>query len=152
MLMRRKACRNGSSAAGIRDGDGGALGQRDVLEADLEPPPGVGIGDGVELAVRQHREIGRHVVELARVDIEPDAEHAVLAEGHRVLARAADGGDDVVAAAARGRRSRSTPNRTRSAPVKLDVTITRWFESEAISRCAAAGALRGAERGYREQR
>ena len=59
----------------VRNGDGGALGERDVLDADLQPPPGVGVGDRVEIAVRQHREIGRHIVELARVDIEPDAEH-----------------------------------------------------------------------------
>src|SRR5262249_56544132 len=61
---------------------------------------GLGMGDHLERAVREHREEGRRILEHPRVNVDPDAEHATLAIRHQVLARAGDGGDDVVAAAA----------------------------------------------------
>ena len=70
-------------ARGIGDVDARPLQQHDIVETDLQASQRLGIRDGVERAVGQHREIGRHVVEHARIDIDPDAEHAVLAKASR---------------------------------------------------------------------
>ena len=43
------------------------------------------------------------------------------------------------------------PNSTRSSPVKFEVTITRWFDSDATSRSAAAGRRRERRPARRER-
>jgi hypothetical protein len=35
----------------------------------------------------------------------------------------------------------TVPNSTKSSPVKLDVTATRWFDKDTTSRSAAAGVI-----------
>ena len=89
---------------GIGDVDARALQQHEIVEAELQPAQRFAVGDGVERPVRQHREIGRRILEHARIGIDPDAEHALLAERHQGLARPGDRDDEVIAAAPLPRR------------------------------------------------
>ena len=80
------------------------LRQQRVGEAELQLPQRLGVGDLLERLVRQHREIGRHIDEGPRADVDPDAEHALLAALDDGLPRAGHGHDDVVAGGAAARR------------------------------------------------
>src|SRR3989442_8192165 len=51
-----------------------------TLFRSLQAAQRLGIGDLRERPVRQHGEIGRNVLEHARIDIDPDAEDPGLAE------------------------------------------------------------------------
>ena len=72
-------------AHGIGDVRPDALRQQEIVEPDLQSPQGSGLAICVDRAVAQHGEIGRHAHEFARVDIDPDAEHALLAPGAQRL-------------------------------------------------------------------
>ena len=104
------------------------LRQHDVVEPDLQPAQGVGVGDVVERPVRQHREIARHVDEGAGHHIDPDAEHPLLDARHHGLPRADHGDHDVVMPAARRRAAgvsgSTVPNSTIEVPVKFEFTST----------------------------
>ena len=103
IFSRRKAWRNGSSR----------------IESAMSPEISCGsrvrarpvcvrrsvLTSAMSLMVRfdEHGQIGRRLDEGARVRVDPDAEHALLAEGDDGLARAGHRHDDVVAAAPRDR-------------------------------------------------
>jgi len=54
-------------------------GQQEIVEPDLQAPQRILVGDVAGRPVAQDREIRRRAHEFARVDIDPDAEHALFA-------------------------------------------------------------------------
>jgi hypothetical protein len=75
-------------AHGVGDVGADALRQQEIVEPDLQSPQHVRRGDVGDRAVAQHAEIRLHPHEFARVDIDPDAEHALFAPRALRFARA----------------------------------------------------------------
>ena len=56
-----------------------SLRQQEVVEPDLQAAQRILVGDVVDRAVAQNRKIGRYAFEFARIDIDPNTEHALFA-------------------------------------------------------------------------
>ena len=77
--------------------------EHDIVEAKLQAPQDFSVCDGIERAVRQHRQIGGGVFEDTRIDVDPDSKDSILAEGHHRLRRSGNCHDKIVAAGPRPR-------------------------------------------------
>src|SRR5262249_52026959 len=78
-----------------------ALRQQEIVEADLQAPQRVLAGNVVDRSVAQNRKVRWYAHELARVGVDPYAEHALLASRTKCLRRATHGNHEIVGRAER---------------------------------------------------
>src|SRR5262249_11418348 len=72
------------------------LRQQEIIEPDLQTSQSVLIGNVVDRTVAQNCKIGWHAHEFARIDIDPNTEHALLAPHAQGLAGAGYGHHQIV--------------------------------------------------------
>ena len=116
------------------------LWQEKIVEPDLQAAQSVRVGDGVDGPIARTEE-GWHASEFARIHVDPNTDHALLAPRAQGLARARHRDDEIIRRTQRSRDGSGSivPNNTSSSPTKLEVTATRWLDSDTTSRSAIAG-------------
>src|SRR4029078_13653479 len=76
---------------------------QEIAESDLYLAHRFRVGDFGDGTVTEHRKRRRHADELARINVDPDTEHALLAARAERLARAGDRNDEVIGRMPRAR-------------------------------------------------